>query len=121
MKTKSVKMPSRAEALALAEGYSIERIFERIAVTLDGGLPSGDRWHRLLLAQMAGPQAGIRPAFIDDKLSQRVEEYMKFRHRFRYTYGGDLLWEKLQPLAEGVEEVFRQLRAQLAQFNQQIS
>ena len=43
----------RATASILHDFYSgIERIFERIAVTLDGGLPEGERWHQSLLQQM---------------------------------------------------------------------
>jgi len=106
----------RATGSILHDFYSgIERIFERIAVTLDGGLPTGDRWHQLLLQQMTEERKGVRPAVIDDALYQRVEEYLKFRHRFRHTYSDELEWNKLRPLAEGIPETFTQLREQLAQ------
>ena len=29
-----------------------ERLCERVAVALDGGLPQGERWHQVLLGQM---------------------------------------------------------------------
>ena len=111
----------RGAATYLHDFYNgTERIFERVAVTLDGGLPSGDHWHQLLLQQMTEAREGVRPAVIDDALCQRVEEYLKFRHRFRHTYGDELLWEKLRPLAEGVEETFAQLREQLSRFHQEV-
>ena len=112
----------RGTASYLHDFYNgIERIFERIAVTLDGGLPAGDRWHQLLLQQMTEERTGVRPAIIDDALHQRVEEYLKFRHRFRHTYGDALEWDKLRPMAEGVQETFAQLCTQLTRFNQQFS
>lgn len=107
----------RGTATYLHDFYTgLERIFERIAVTLDGGLPSGDRWHQLLLQQMKEEKEGVRLAVIDDALYQRVEEYLKFRHCFRHTYSDALEWDKLRPLAEGIPETFVQLREQLAQF-----
>jgi len=79
----------RATGSILHDFYSgIERIFERIAVTLDGGLPEGERWHQLLLQQMEEETKG-RPAVIDSELSTRLLEYLKFRHRFRNIYGND--------------------------------
>ena len=98
----------------------IERIFERIAVTLDGGLPAGDRWHQALLQQMTEVPQGVRPAVIDDVLYQHLLDYLKFRHLFRHTYGNELEWGKLRPLAEGVQEIFTKLYAQLTQFQQKV-
>lgn len=41
-------------ALNLHGFYSgIERIFERLAETLDGSLPKGENWHQALLIQMS--------------------------------------------------------------------
>lgn len=110
----------RGVASYLHDFYSgIERIFERIAVTLDGGLPAGEHWHQLLLQQMEEKQKDTRPAVIDRALSMRLLDYLKFRHRFRHTYGDELLWKKLRPLTEGASEMFEQLRAQLDYFENQ--
>jgi hypothetical protein len=79
----------------------VERIFERIAVTLDGGLPAGESWHTLLLQQMEIEYPGTRPAVIDRSLALRLLDYLRFRHLsacnaqaglFRHTYGYELLW-----------------------------
>lgn len=111
----------RGVASYLHDFYSgIERIFERIAVTLDGGLPAGEHWHQLLLQQMEEKQKDMRPAVIDRMLSMRLLDYLKFRHRFRHTYGDEFLWEKLRLLAEGAFETFEQLRAQLDYFENRI-
>ena len=106
----------RATGSILHDFYSgVERIFERIAVTLDGGLPEGERWHQLLLQQME-EETQVRPAVIDRELSARLLEYLKFQHRFRNIYGNELQWDRLRPLAENVFETLMQLRKRLAEF-----
>lgn len=55
-----------------------------------------------------------RPAVIDHASAARLLDYLRFRHRFRHTYG--YRWEKLRPLAEGLPETLELLRQQLATF-----
>ena len=101
----------------LQDFYSgVERIFERIAVQLDGDLPSGPSWHTYLLRRMTAPWAEVRPAVIDRALAMRLLDYLRFRHLFRHTYGFDLEWEKCRPLAEGMTQTLEALRAQLTAF-----
>ena len=94
----------------------IERIFERIAVGLEGGLPVGESWHTLLLEHMEANRPGVRPAVIDHALEVRLLDYLRFRHRFRHTYGYRLEWDKLRPLAEGLSETLELFRQHLASF-----
>ena len=94
----------------------IERIFERIAVGLEGSLPGGEKWHILLLEQMEAHRSGVRPAVIDHALEVRLLDYLRFRHRFRHTYGYRLEWDKLRPLAEGLSEILEVFRQELALF-----
>ena len=46
----------------------VENIFKRIALEIDGELPSGDYWHRQLLERMTEPGMS-RPAVISAELS----------------------------------------------------
>lgn len=39
----------------------MERIFERIAVTVDGSKPKGENWHKALLQQVSNEVPGVRP------------------------------------------------------------
>jgi predicted nucleotidyltransferase len=101
----------------LHDFYSgVERIFERIAVRLDGDLPTGPSWHTYLLKRMTSPWAEVRPAAIDRALAIRLQDYLRFRHLFRHTYGFDLAWEKCRGLAEGMMETLEVLRTQLIAF-----
>ncbi|MDY7079293.1 MAG: nucleotidyltransferase domain-containing protein [Chloroflexota bacterium] len=101
----------------LHDFYSgVERIFERIAVRLDGDLPAGSSWHTYLLQRMTAPWAEVRPVVIDQELATRLQDYLRFRHLFRHTYGFDLQWEKCQGLAEGMMETLETLRTQVMAF-----
>jgi predicted nucleotidyltransferase len=94
----------------------VERVFERIAVRVDGGLPSGDFWHTQLLEHMAAPLGEERPAVIDPSLQSRLLEFLRFRHRIRHTYSYELEWPRVKRLAEELDEVTQRVRAALEAF-----
>ncbi len=98
----------------------VERIFERIAVRLEGGLPSGDFWHTQLLESMAAPVEAVRPAVIDPKLHKLLLEFLKFRHRIRHTYSYELEWPRVKERAVELEEVMQQLCKALETFMQKL-
>ncbi len=94
----------------------IERIFERIAVRIDGDLPAGPRWRTDLLWRMMSPWGESRPAVIDPALGSRLSDYLRFPRLFRHSYGFELEWERCQPLADRMVETLRELPAQLMAF-----
>jgi len=94
----------------------VERIFERIAARVDEDVPPGPYWHTDLLQRMEGTWGGKRPPVIDHALALQLLEYLRFRHLFRHTYGYELLWKHLQPLAAGIPPIFEELRRKLQAF-----
>ena len=91
---------TRALASYVEDFYSgIERICERVAVTLDGGLPTGEHWHRTLLYQM-GQQRVDRPPLFSQNLLSDTDEYRRFRHRLRHIYGYELEAARVITLAQ---------------------
>ena len=113
--------PSRTELRAIAsilhEFYNgVERIFERIAVVLGQGVPSGSGWHTDLLDQMARETASGLPAVIDGSLRARLKEHLDFRHFYRHAYGYTLEWSQLRWKAEALPETLLLLRDQLRAF-----
>ena len=42
----------------------VESVFETVAKSIDRSVPSGEKWHKMLLDQMANEVSGIRPAVI---------------------------------------------------------
>ncbi|MCA1900246.1 MAG: antitoxin [Chloroflexi bacterium] len=106
-----------AVALNLHSVYSgFERIFTHIAETIDGGLPSGDNWHLLLLRQMKKEVAGMRPAVISSEVEEILDELRRFRHLIRNVYTHNLDPERLGKLVLSTLEKFPQLNAELLAF-----
>lgn len=104
-------------ALNLHSFYSgIERIFERLAETLDGSLPKGENWHQALLLQMSKEVTEIRPAVISLQTLKRLDEYRGFRHVVRNVYTFHFDEAKLEKLVLGAGDTFAQVRAEILAF-----
>jgi DNA-directed RNA polymerase sigma subunit (sigma70/sigma32) len=77
----------RAAASIMHDFYSgVEKIFERIAISVDKDLPKGDRWHIELLSQMVKPSSHRKIAVISKNLFEKLKKYLDFRHLFRHIY-----------------------------------
>jgi hypothetical protein len=86
-------------ALNLHAFYSgLERIFEKLASTIDGAVPTAANWHQELLTQMQTEIPSLRPAIISYDLKEALEEYRGFRHVVRNVYTYHLKPEKLKLL-----------------------
>lgn len=100
----------RAAGSVLHDFYcGLEKIFERIAVHIDGSLPEGLNWHKQLLLQMAAPFNSKRPAIISQELADVLKEFMQFRHLFRHIYGFELRWTRFNNLAISMDSVLDQI------------
>jgi len=112
--------PNSAELFALAATLhsfynGFENIFKRIAVELDGDLPDNEFWHRELLDSMGTP-SNHRPAILSEQLIERLDDYLAFRHFFRYAYLFNLEWDRMKPLVLGCQETLNLVEAELEQF-----
>jgi hypothetical protein len=117
--------PSAIELSALAtflhSFYSgIENSLKRVAVEIDGGLPSGDAWHRQLLTSMT-TSTEFRPAVLSNHLYEVVSEYLAFRHFFRQTYSFHFEWSKMSDLVLNAEQTMKQFEAELDTFLDSLS
>jgi hypothetical protein len=106
-------------ALNLHGFYSgIERIFEKLAETVDGSLPTGENWHQVLLIQMSREIEGVRPAVISIPTCQKLNDYRGFRHVVRNVYAYHFDASKLEKLVREAGPVFNQVKAELLAFSQ---
>ena len=107
----------RARASILHDFYTgVERIFVRLAAELNGGIPSGEQWHRQLLQDMTLDLCGVRPPIITPQLAAALGEFLRFRHVFRNVYGFVLEAERMQPLEQRLGDVLDRLRAEILAF-----
>lgn len=107
----------RARGSILHDFYTgVERIFRRVAEELNGGVPTGAEWHRLLLKDMELELPGVRPRVVTPELTQQLDEYLRFRHLFRNVYGFTLKSERLQPLADDLPALLDRFVAALQVF-----
>jgi hypothetical protein len=99
----------------------VERIFQKIATELEGDVPKGAAWHKDLLDDMALEIREVRPAVISDSLREDFEEYLRFRHLFRGSYGFDLEPERMRSLFDQLESVLGEFEREMGIFLQTLS
>ncbi|TFG24635.1 MAG: hypothetical protein EU529_03830 [Promethearchaeota archaeon] len=94
----------------------IENIFRKIAINIDGELPSESTWHSTLLNRMNLNIPNIRASIIDDDLKEILYDYLRFRHIFRNVYGFRLNWDKMGHLITTLKTTQKMLNMQITKF-----
>lgn len=90
--------------------HAAEGIFKMIAAEIDGGIPSGESWHKQLVIQVSQEIPGVRPPVVTERTASGLDELRKFRHVFRNVYGFSLETVKVRKLAKklpGLSEAFK--------------
>ncbi len=101
-------------ALRLHNFYTAcERIFEKVAGEINGGLPQTPDWHLRLLRTMTLEVPGVRPRVLSPELADRLTDYLRFRHVVRNIYGFELHEERIDPLVQDLAQVFKELQDEL--------
>lgn len=95
-----------------------ERIGERVAIALDGGIPEGSNWHEQLLRQLADSGEEGRPPLWQGSLLLDLNEYRKFRHFDRHRYKAELKLDRVLELANQVLPTYQKIRQAIVDFNQ---
>jgi hypothetical protein len=104
-------------ALNLHGFYSgLERLFELIAVQVDGQAPAGETWHRDLLDRMAAPVAETRPAVLQPQSAAALDDFRKFRHIVRNVYTASLDPARMRRLLDIMPTLWMQVRMDLLAF-----
>lgn len=94
----------------------VEQVFEDVARSMEGGVPTGTAWHQALLLQMASEVADVRPAVITAATRQCLDEYRSFRHIVRNVYAFNLRPARLQALIAGLRVCQSAIAGDLAGF-----
>ncbi len=65
---------------------AFENVFQSIATAFENTIDDSARWHAQLLHRMRLDVMPLRPAVIDDRAYDALDELRRFRHVFRYAY-----------------------------------
>lgn len=93
-----------------------ERLFEKIAVEINGGRPRTFDWQIRLLQSMALDVPQVRPAVMSLSLEKQLAEYLGFRHVVRNIYGLELDPDRIARLVQKINQVSAQLTSEIEQF-----
>jgi predicted nucleotidyltransferase len=106
-------------ALNLHGFYSgMERLFEMIAIQVDGGMPSGSNWHQQLLRQMVVDKHEQRLPVISESTLQLLDKYRSFRHVVRNVYTFKFDPYKIEQLVEQLPITYSSMKNELLRFTQ---
>ena len=107
-------------AMILHSFYNgIENILILIYKHYDGKLPQSNRWHMELL-ENAFVSNDTRKQIFNNDLQNNLEEYMKFRHFVRHSYGFQLEWERMEDLIIGMENCWIAVKQNINNFMENI-
>ena len=76
---------------------------------MDSNLPNGVRWHKELLDK-SFEKTENRTEIFKDELNMSLNEYLRFRHFVRHSYGFQLKWEDMKPLLFNMNVIWEKLK-----------
>ncbi len=110
-----------AVAMNLQSFYTgVERIFLLIARSIDLSIPTGERWHQLLMEQMATEIDTVRPPLLRDSTRLELDELRRFRHVARSLYAFRLNADLVREVAARLSDVHRCFIEDCERFFEQI-
>jgi hypothetical protein len=105
-----------AAAMLLHSFYNgIENILRFIIKFYDTELPNDIKWHMELL-EKAFISNENRKEIFNIELQQPLEEYLKFRHFVRHSYGFQLDWERMEDLVMEINTVWDKVKSDINAF-----
>lgn len=93
----------------------IENILKQALKAKNRRIPVSQNWHKDLIKLAA--EAGI----ISEDVSVRLYDYLGFRHLFIHGYAIRLDWNKMKSLVSDIDELWHQVKNQLADFINKIA
>jgi hypothetical protein len=105
-----------AAAMVLHSFYNgIENILVLFSKYYETELSTTYKWHQELL-ENAFLCCKNRKPLLSSELQAQLEEYLKFRHFVRHSYGFQLEWERMEDLILKVESVWTKIKHNLQSF-----
>ena len=108
-----IKEPDFIEASAagsfLQSFYNgLESIILLVFKGIEENIPNDFQWHKKLF-EKAFESTEKRPILFKNEYKDQLAGYLSFRHFFRHSYGFEIDWQRLKPLMNGVEKLWKVL------------
>jgi len=115
-----IKEPDIIEMTAAAQVLhsfynGIESIIVLFFKYINEKLPNDYKWHKTLF-EMAFGNNFKSIAIIRNDIKERLEKYLLFRHFIRHSYSSELKWKDMEPLVNGLEEIWKIIRTDFEAF-----
>jgi len=105
-----------AAAMFLHSFYNgIENILRLIVKVYDDKLPNDNKWHIELLGRAFVSNQNRKNVFRKEIL-EKMEEYLKFRHFVRHSYGFQLEWERMEDLIIDINDIWKIIEEDIDNF-----
>jgi uncharacterized protein YutE (UPF0331/DUF86 family) len=88
----------------------IENILKQTLSSKDIVIPSSGQWRKDLL------WLSVKHKIISDNLSEKIGRYLFFRHFFTHSYTFLLNKDKIEPLSDGIDEVFAEFKTEIERY-----
>jgi hypothetical protein len=103
-------------AMVLHSFYNgIENILILIFKHYDGKLPDSNKWHMELLDKAFITEKSRKQVFTIE-LQGKLEEYLKFRHFVRHSYGFQLEWDRMEDLIIELKSFWENVKDNINRF-----
>jgi len=107
-----------AAAMVLHSFYNgIENILILVFKHYDGKLPNSIKWHMELLDKAFESENNRNQIFSND-IKEKIDEYLKFRHFVRHSYGFQLEWERMEELFKGMKTFWNIIKENIIKFSE---
>jgi hypothetical protein len=105
-----------AGAMVLHSFYGgIENILVLIFKHYDEQLPNTNKWHMELLDKAFVSEKNRKQIFSNES-QKKLEEYLKFRHFVRHSYGFQLEWERMEDLINDIKNFWETIKKDINNF-----
>ncbi len=88
----------------------LENILKQILKAKDIEIPISQSWHKELL------NISETSKIISSELKSKIGDYLAFRHYFSHSYALDLYSDKMEPLVEKSESVYKEFKENIKEF-----